>query len=153
MIKITYCFIRGNWTEFRSQIHIGWFTNASKFSFQGFYTPFWPPWVLENTCMDRQTDRQTYTNNKWILERKTRVDILFMVYGAPGLWSLWGVVCGLCIFYFAEIKYYEQKQLQRSRNLQCQSGKTWHGVRSRELSEPLYPYRKQNVWTANQERL
>lgn len=43
-----------------------------------------------------------------------------MVYGAPGLWSLWGVVCGLCISYFAEIKYCEQKQLQRCRGLQCQ---------------------------------
>lgn len=64
VIKITYCFIRGNWTEFRSQIHIGWFTNASKFSFQGFNTPFWPPWILENTCMDRQTDRHIQIINE-----------------------------------------------------------------------------------------
>lgn len=68
---------------------------------------------------DAWTDRHTQIINE-ILKRKMRVDILLMVYGAPGLWSLWGVVCGLCISYFAEIKYCEQKQLQRCRGLQCQ---------------------------------
>lgn len=83
------------------------------------------------------TDRHIQIVNE-ILKRKTRVDIPLMVNGVPGLWSLWGGACGLCISYFAEIKYCEQKQLQRSRGLHCQSGKTWHGGRSRELAEPLF---------------